>query len=358
MHSRRQASTLFPIVFAICIALSPFSWKMALQTQISAFFWALYSMKKAPKVDRSESELYRSMMSLREAESLIESEREGIESELYSRDLVPHVVAPVLFKEEKTRSSAIWVGLGRKNWTNSSFSIERYCPILSHGYLIGYIDYVGERVSRVLLITDPKLFVAVRVKRAISLKEKTLVLGKSFQAALSSYARQSEPPSENLQKGVRAVETILSILNSEAPSPIYFAYGYLQGASSSLSSSKRPHTIHGYGFNCDLDREGSIKRDLRTGKKTAEDQKISIIKTKDLLETSGLDGIFPKALPIASVSYVFPLGEGDNSYTIEAIPLREEFGSIHYVTILEALPQETKSPPSALERILSQIEEE
>jgi hypothetical protein len=96
--------------------------------------------------------------------------------------------------------------------------------------------------------------------------------------------------------------------------------------------------LHGIGFNYDFPDDEGPARELRSGlpiNSAGDQQAIPILKVKDLLVTTGLDGVFPEGLHVAEVTHVHPLREGDYYYEIEAIPTA---GNLNELSILYVMP--------------------
>ena len=127
------------------------------------------------------------------------------------------------------------------------------------------------------------------------------------------------------------------------------AKGELQGC----ESPDQPHIFRGVGFNCDFADTECPKRDLRTGQINEQDEQIPLIKPGDILETSGLDGFFPKGIEVACVTKVTPLEEGGICYNVLAKSLAIDFSALEYVTIIPALSEEPFSPHTNEEKILA-----
>ena len=85
--------------------------------------------------------------------------------------------------------------------------------------------------------------------------------------------------------------------------------------------------MRGSGFNYDFDDAQGKSRELRS-------KEPEILKTGDLLVTSGLDGLFPFGLPVAEVKEIAPLKEGDYSYAVIAKPLASDLNSLSFVYVL------------------------
>ncbi len=379
MKTRLSGSTIkayFPLVVALIIALLPYKWKQSIQNTISSTAWNIRSTVLAsfhtPSTDdilKEKQQTHHALAQQKYNNDILHADEKDSNLSQFSDnppEITPfsYAIVETIFRESDPFGSALWVDIGTKTWKQPEFQLERYCPVLSKGSVVGYIDHVGERASRVLLITDPHLFMTVKVKREASSQAQLITLGRAFQTALIHYKNRKQDSQATLEKGVRAIDALISVIKnsereeneSEQTPYLFLAYGYLQGALK--TDSKENIALKGFGFTCDHDHGDSPKRDLRTGQRTPSDIKIPIIKPGDTLETNGLDGIFPRGLPVGKVSQVLPLSEGDAFYSIEAIPLRDRFFEMEYVTILPARSQEIQKKPSTIEKILFLIDEE
>lgn len=186
------------------------------------------------------------------------------------------IPAKVIFRPINAWNSSFWIDKGeRDNQVQNQCVIGKNSPVVVGTVVVGVVDFVGERQSRVRLITDAHLNLSVRIKRGSLLLAKGELVGKS-----SSHLRSHRP----LLKGV--------------------------------------------GFNYDFADENGPARDLRTG---------DLIQVNDLLVTTGMDGVFPPNLEVAVVKAIPPLKEGDYSYSLEAESLLKNFNSIMLVFILPPL---------------------
>lgn len=240
--------------------------------------------------------------------------------------------AQVIYRDPSCWGGTLWINVGEaENEAFGSPLVARNSPVLCKGALIGVIDHVGHRQSRVRLLTDPGLSPAVRVARgnafngeilyAIDLLER-VVKGKKTLSAHASWLQQLRKDVET--EGCEAM----------------LAKGELHGSGATLWYSKAP-LLKGTGFNYDrTDREG-VARDLRTGHPLhAKGELIPLIQPGDLLVTSGLDGIFPPGLSVATVTEVFPIKEGGLFYDIEASPAAGSLADLNAVFVLPALTGE------------------
>lgn len=232
----------------------------------------------------------------------------------------------VIYRTPSLWNSVLWINQG-----NSSVAINS--PVLKQGALIGVVDYVGAKQSRVRLITDSKLNPAVRVVRGPLKMEKIL---RDIDLLIDDFTHLVETPQKQV---IAQLESLKEQLYTEDPS-WYLAKGYLQGASLPLFKPGSL-TLRGIGFNLDFSDTHSASKELHA----------SIIKKNDLLVTSGLDGLFPEGIPVAIVTHVDPLEEGDTYYTITAKPIATELQDLHEVEILPSLQTDPDELPPNLKLI-------
>lgn len=258
------------------------------------------------------------------------------------------IVAQVIFQTQSSWTHTLWIDKGSKT-KDLPFPLKKNCPVLVEDSLVGIVDFVGKYASRIRLISDPQLRPSVRATRGGYMSRRLFSMAQDLQKAL-----QEKPhlmPKEHLSE---KLSTLLKLFASTLHHEIdlRLAKGELQGA----ESSKNPHIFRGAGFNYDFDDDEGQKMDLRTGQRHIHDVKTPIIKPGDILETSGLDGFFPKNIKVAVVTKVFPLEEGAIAYSILAKSLIHDFSSLEYVTIIPAQPEDVFHPQTKEENILSLIQ--
>lgn len=193
--------------------------------------------------------------------------------------------AKVIFRDPATWSSSLWIDVGHADNRRCGKScIAVNSPVLFNGSLIGVIEWVEEKQSRVRLITNSRLHLSVRAVRGDLMLAKGEIYGKS--------------------------------------SPLWRSHNQV---------------LQGSGFNYDFaDKEGGAK-DLRTGQSYRSLQKgnsHAILQEGDLLITTGFDRVFPEGLRVAEVSKVESLKEGASSYNIEAVSTGGNLDEIMYVLVL------------------------
>lgn len=212
------------------------------------------------------------------------------EREIIINKELQSVPAQVIFRSSVSWNTVMWINVGEHhNKQLEKQVIAKNSPVVIGTTVVGVIDYVGNKQSRVRLITDPSLTPSVRVVREID--------GKTW----------------------------------------YLAKGELNGSSTPQYRTKT-HNLTGTGFNYDFpDHEGPA-RDLRSGavigRESSSYPPLPIILKNDLLITTGMDGVFPPGLSIATVSQVNMLKEGDYYYDIEAVPCCGNLDLLNLVSIL------------------------
>ena len=207
---------------------------------------------------------------------------------------VQAIPAQVIFRSLSLWSNSLWINVGKKdNETIGKTVVARNSPIIAGVSLVGVVDYVGERQSRVRLITDSGLTPSVRAVRKVEDKVWYLAKGELRGSLHSDWRRQSK-------------------------------------------------LLLGVGFNYDFPDEEGPSRDLRTGTPggMSELPAISIIEKGDLLITTGMDGIFPPGMLVAYVSRLNSLKEGDYTYEIEATPA----ANLNDLTLIFVLPPSGYNP--------------
>ena len=245
-------------------------------------------------VDNSE---YEEMISLLEMENLelrqtVEQLRES--APINGQKETPEKIysfaptkANVIFRSLSQWNRCLWVDVGSSSSGAIEGSVCVNSPVVVGKKLVGVIDVVDERYSRVRLLTDKELIIAVRATR------------------------------ESQDKRWR------------------LAKGELRGTKTPAWRQEQP-ILMGVGFNYDFSDEEGPARELRSGKPLSQAllPTMPIIQQGDQLETTGLDGIFPPGLEVATVSRITPLQEGDYYYEIEAVPTFTQFHSLNSLYIL------------------------
>lgn len=238
--------------------------------------------------------------------------------------------AKVIYRTPSLWNSVLWIDRGVGE-------VDLHSPVMKGSSLIGVVDYVGKRQSRVRLITDSSLSVAVRVSRGADPHRKVV---EDVEQLLSDLQLFGKEDCETLnQEALKALKALKEAYSRGSERRL-LAKGELHGSSSPLWK-RRGQLLKGVGFNLDFADDHSSAMDLRSG---------DIIGYSDLLVTSGLDGLFPEGLIVGVVTHIDLLEEGDYYYTIEAKPSSGNLDDLAYVELLEPLGFDPQDLPPTWSR--------
>lgn len=242
--------------------------------------------------------------------------------------------AQVIFRDPSSWSSVLWLGLGEAdNRAIGRVVIARNSPVLLGNSLVGVVEYVGETQSRVRLITDSGLTVAVRASRGGEQNREVWHHAESLLERVRIRKDLFSGPEEQ----ERFIELLSRFQERAEFSDELLAKGELSGCSAPLWRA-RGSRLKGSGFNYDYaDAEGPA-RDLRSGRpfgSHAGDK--PLLREGDLLVTSGLDGIFPAGIAVAIAKRIEPLSDGSSSYNLEAIPTAGDLQDLYTLLVLPSL---------------------
>lgn len=199
-----------------------------------------------------------------------------------------HLPARVIFRPLNSWNSSLWVDKGEEdNLALGRNVIQKNSPVVVGTSIVGVVDFVGKKESRIRLITDSGLNPSVRIKR-----------GEWF-----------------------------------------LAKGELRGQAEPLARSHSSRIL-GAGFNYDSADGKGPARDLRTGKPLEKNSKfptMPLLQINDLLITTGMDGVFPPGLQAGVVKKIQTLKEGDFAWDLEAESTAGDLNSLMIVFILPPL---------------------
>ncbi|MCH9626102.1 MAG: hypothetical protein S4CHLAM123_12940 [Chlamydiales bacterium] len=254
------------------------------------------------------------------------------------------VPARVIYRDPSSFSSSMWINVGEE--TNRKLNqriIQKNSPVILGRGVVGVIDFVGKKQSRVRLITDVAVKPSVRAVRG---HPQNIALIESIDPMLRHLSsRKDLPLSNDEQIALKQSLEQLKEKIGEGGEAWYLAKGVLQGVGTPLWRNMN-HTLRGVGFNYDVPDEEGPARELLSGKAIASSVRtVPIVEVQDLLITTGMDGIFPPGLQVAEITKIFPLKEGAYTYEIEATPILGNLDSLQTVFILPALGyDETEQP--------------
>lgn len=222
--------------------------------------------------------------------------------------------AQVIYRDPSLWSSSLWVNVGEK--TNRALGkkvIAKNSPVLADGgALAGVVEFVGEKQSRIRLITDSGLSPSVRVLRGGTQNRE---LAHRIDALLKILEKRDDLD-QTATKKLTELKESLGIDWEDG----YMAKGEVHGSSTPFWRS-RGSLLEGVGFNFDFpDSQGSKKAPL--------------LKEGDLLVTTGLDGVFPAGLRVGTVLKLHPQQAGDPAYSIDVRPVITNLNDLQTLFIL------------------------
>lgn len=251
--------------------------------------------------------------------------------------LAQAVPAKVIYRDPASWANSLWINIGNQDNQHLKVPIiAKNSPVLVGKALIGVIDYVGQKQSRVRLITDSGLNPSVRAVRGYP---QNVILLEHIDAVLRGLQNRNDlglSAQDQQEISVRLVQ-----LKERLFKPVQewrLAKGILLG---SITASWRGlgSNLKGCGFNYDFSDQEGPARDLRTGKVIGNSDMppLPLLKVNDLLVTTGMDGLFPSGLPVAEITKIHVIKEGSYTYEIEAKPIIDHLEELHYVYIIPPL---------------------
>lgn len=244
------------------------------------------------------------------------------------------ISAKVIYRSPSSWCSSLWINVGSEDNENVKRPIvAKNSPVLIGNSVIGVVDYVGKNQCRVKLITDSGLTPSVRVARGGMQQAMYL---NFFHSALDYFEGNHEAVSKALTTA--EVKSLKKILESLAPPPShYLAKGEIHGSSQPIWRS-RGSLLKGIGFNYDFEDAYGPARDLRKGtpigSQASKENSIPLLQVNDLLITTGMDGVFPEGLQVATVTKIEVLKEGDYYYELEAYPTAGNLNELQFVSVI------------------------
>lgn len=223
--------------------------------------------------------------------------------------------AQVIYRDPSLWSSSLWVNVGES--TNRAIGakvVAKNSPVLTNGALVGVVEFVGEKQSRVRLITDSGLSPSVRVSRG-GLQNRELV--HQMEALYQLLEKRDDLEKTDLLRDLQVLKKSLGANWDDG----YLARGEVRGSSSPFWRA-RNLMLKGIGFHFDSP-EGS-----------ASSAKVPILKEGDLLVTTGLDGVFPPGISVGIVMKVAPQRPGSYAYDIDVRPIVSHFNDLQTLCII------------------------
>jgi len=255
--------------------------------------------------------------------------------------------ARVIFRSPASWSSSVWINVGE---ADDKEAVRKNSPVVVGRSLVGVVDYVGSHQSRVRLITDSGLTPSVRAARGW---RQELQLGQQLQMLESSLAARQElfSDSEERRRFLEQLRQLKERIEGEREGWL-LAKGELHGSSAPLWRS-HGQKLTGTGFNYDFSDDEGPARDLRTGQPIHAPEAVPalpILQVHDLLVTTGLDGVFPAGLEVATVTKIEKLKEGDYFYELEALPTAGDLNELSLVFVMPPVGYSPSDQPPLITR--------
>lgn len=243
--------------------------------------------------------------------------------------------AQVISRSPSSWNSSLWIDVGEDDNERLGHRIvAKNSPVLLGASVVGVVEYIGKKQSKIRLITDAGLTPSVRSVRG---GHQNYLLVGYIDTLIESLNKQGDLLAQHANKKDLFLNTMKELKEALGVNPevCYLAKGEIQGSSYPLWR-KRGNTLKGIGFNYDVADEAGPARDLRTGQAIRQNgvPAIPILKVGDLLVTTGMDGVFPSGLPVAEVTKVHLLKEGDYTYELEAKPTAGNLEELSLVFII------------------------
>ena len=220
--------------------------------------------------------------------------------------------AQVIYRDPACWGTTVWINVGEEDNQVLGYTvIAKNSPVVIGSNLVGVIDFVGKKQSKVRLITDPAISPSVCVSRGAFNDFDT---EKALNLLIEKLKNEEKSETITVLQKLKEKYATYKTLS-------FHAKGQLQGSGSNFCRSLHS-SLKGIGFNLDFP-EGDFTS-LNS----------PIIKKGDLLVTTGLDGVFPKDLTIGIVCKVNPPKSGGFVYNVEILPHVDVTKDLQYLYVL------------------------
>lgn len=269
-----------------------------MQSAFVAFYSRFFRAKRSTVLTTCDTEV----LLLKEKVLLLEERLKSYEVLVHKPLLFPEILSAyfhhlipcrAVYRDPAYWGSSLWVNQGKLS------GVQKQSPVVQGNILVGLVDYVGDHQARVRLVTD------------VGMKPSVIAVRGGIQSAvarrtLQTLARQLEalPVSLLSEKEKYAHLYQLEQLAARLPSgdDAFLLRGILSGCGGPLWKPQST-LLQGEGF-C-----------FQAGK---------TMLPGDILVTTGLDGVFPPGLLVASVTRIFPPNEGACAFRLEAQSLVQD----------------------------------
>ncbi|WP_213318846.1 rod shape-determining protein MreC [Chlamydiifrater volucris] len=220
------------------------------------------------------------------------------------------IEARIIFRDPTYWGSSLWIDVGKDS------VIQKHSPVVCGKLLLGIVDYVGEKQSRVRVISDVGMKPSVASAKCSMKSGSIQILADRLVSSLETLPKACLEEKEKTNF-TRLISEFSRSIYCEGEGPVF--RGILCGSGNPLWS-REVDVLHGEGFYSASEKGG--EETLVPG---------------DILVTTGLDGIFPPGLLVAEVTKVFPLKEGSCTFSLEAKSLISGLERLDWVSILSPM---------------------
>jgi len=234
-----------------------------------------------------------------------------------------YALGRVIFIEPFASSSLAWIDIGENyNQQVGEMVVAKNSPVVLADQLVGVVEEVYPKFSKIRLITDPKL--AIHVK-AIRGKEQMKDVQAKAEDLLDCLELMKDIKYERKEELIGHLIQLAQELKIDGHDRDY-ALGEISGSEYSFLSKNRDQLV-GTGFSL----KGSYRQ--RQDDPSKGFQEIAVMKG-DLLVSTGKDGVIPAGLKVGWVIEVGKASMGKSTYALRARPACQELHRLEYVQVL------------------------
>jgi len=234
-----------------------------------------------------------------------------------------YALGRVIFVEPFASSSLAWIDIGDKyNQQVGETVVAKNSPVVIADQLVGVVEEVYPKFSKIRLITDPKLAINVKAVRG---KEQMKDVQSKAEELLDCLELIKDIKYERKEELIAQLIQLIQGLKLDGHDR-YYALGEISGSEYSFLSKNRDQLV-GTGFSL----KGSYRQLQDDPSKGF--QEIAVMKG-DLLVSTGKDGVIPAGLKVGWVVDVGKASMGKSTYAIRARSACRELHRLEYVQVL------------------------
>ncbi|MBQ8498867.1 rod shape-determining protein MreC [Chlamydia sp.] len=230
-------------------------------------------------------------------------EKPPLFSEILSSYFRSPIIGRVIFRDPAHWGSSCWINIGKEH------GVKKNSPVVCGKVVVGLVDFVGEAQSRVRLITDVGIkpsVIAIRGEiQTWVVKDQLRTLARNVTNLPASAFTDSDK-----RKALQVLQQLESSLLLSGHND-FALRGIVCGRGDPIWKPEAS-VLNGSDFG------------FVNGK---------TVEVGDILVTTGLDGVFPPGLLVATVSEVLPKSEGACSLNIKAQSLAPDCSTADFLVL-------------------------